>query len=199
MLSETAVVVLAAGRGTRMGRPKALMEVGGSQWWLLQRAALSALRARVVWVVSEEVRQAIEREPGSSGMEFAVSDPNAPMFVSALAGIRAAGGRDVFILPVDVPCAAADVFESLCAAASVAIPEYRGEAGHPVFLPSAWIDEALSGAESNSSSMRLDELIRPDAVRVAVDDLRVCMNLNTPADVAALHARGIDEREHLTD
>ena len=57
-LAGISVVVLAAGRGTRMGGPKALMEVRGRVWWRWQRewlAPAEAAGATVVWLVSPVV------------------------------------------------------------------------------------------------------------------------------------------------
>ena len=59
------MIMLAAGRGTRMGSPKALMSVGGRAWWREQQERLTELRIASLWVVSEQVRRAMGGESGA--------------------------------------------------------------------------------------------------------------------------------------
>ena len=98
------VLVLAAGKGARMGTPKALMTVDGRPWWRVQRERIAGTGASDLWVVSEAVETAI----GADAMKPPIvrSDSEAPMFVSICAGLRAlveAPPRAVLVLPVDVP------------------------------------------------------------------------------------------------
>lgn len=177
MIGWTAVV-LAAGRGRRMGGPKALMRVVGREWWRLQEERLEHAGVHRVWVVSPAVRAQVR------GLTTAEADPDAPMFASVLAGMRAAPGAGLFILPVDVPAPGPDVWRLLAAAADagVAVPTSHGERGHPIALSRPWIDRVLSRAGHED---RLDHLIGPDVVEVPVADPGVLANLNTPGDVRA--------------
>ena len=54
-LDHTRVLVLAAGRGRRMGGPKALMMVEGEPWWMRQRRRIAEVGIPMTWVVSPQV------------------------------------------------------------------------------------------------------------------------------------------------
>jgi CTP:molybdopterin cytidylyltransferase MocA len=103
-LAGWTAIVLAAGRGRRMGGPKALMTVGGLPWWQTQESRLAAAGVQRLWVVSAEVERAMRSGPAVAP-PLVPADPDAPMFESVRAGVSAAGAASggAFILPVDVP------------------------------------------------------------------------------------------------
>lgn len=185
--SETPhILVLAAGRGRRMGGPKALMEVMGRPWWRWQRQRLSPVGLPEVWVVSPEVREGIARESSSTAMPplLIEASPDQPMFASLLAGLDAPRVRDgsgVFVLPVDVPAPRPPVWAALAKTDRPAAPRWRGCGGHPLFLPHAWVNDHLPPMTDPAG--RLDRLVAPDLLPVDVDDPSVRFNFNTPADV----------------
>ncbi len=189
------VLVLAAGRGTRMGSPKALMLVGGRPWWAIQHERLVAIGVPATWIVSPEVEAGI-RSSGLSPGPLVRADPAAPMFASLLAGVAALRHQppeSLFVLPIDCPAPARRVWESLAAARAVAVPTHAGKRGHPVHLPwtfaTSTIDPAAARA-TPSSPARLDTLIAPIARLIETDDPDTTTNLNTPADLQVwLHAR----------
>ncbi|MCC6321526.1 MAG: NTP transferase domain-containing protein [Phycisphaerales bacterium] len=184
------VLVLAAGRGVRMGGPKALMDVGGRPWWRHQRDCLPRPGFTTTWVVSPGVRDGMSVK--SDRPELVVVDPDRPMFASILAGLaslRASPPGSVFILPVDCPAPSMHVWEALASPAnrdSVTIPTHMGATGHPVHLPWRFVTDVLDPAVSaaaDADTLRLDTFIGSRARRVPVDDPRIAMNLNTPGDV----------------
>lgn len=188
------VIVLAAGRGRRMGGPKALMEVGGVPWWREQERRIAAAARGVpglesCWVASPDVMSAWAEAPDRPG-RVAMADPDAPMFASVAAGVRAvaaAGGcapvEGVFVLPVDVP-ASTDVvvWRSLAKSGAVARPVWCGRHGHPLYLPWSWVEHELS-PRLDDAGARLDQVIAGSVRDIAVDDETVVCNLNTPEDV----------------
>lgn len=180
--------MLAAGRGDRMGGPKAMMDVGGSSWWMGQVARLKRVGVPATWVVSEEVRRAMQ--DGGSDVRLVIADPAAPMFTSIIRGLQSLlvqPPEGAFILPVDTPAPCAEVWQALAATASVAIPSYNGVHGHPVFLPWNWIEAHLSGqlrTGADAEGPRLDHMIAPIARIVPVSDPAITWNLNTPDDLA---------------
>ncbi len=190
------VLVLAAGRGTRIGGPKALLDIAGRPWWQHQSAALASVGIAATWVVSDEVRAALASHQGAPPrLVTAASD--APMFASLLAGLRSlpdASIDGVFILPVDTPAPAPAVWHALAQAGGVAIPAFQGRSGHPVLLHSPWVRGLLSRIAHehlDPNSLRLDQLIAPVARQIPVDDPAVCVNLNTIDDVQAFLARTV--------
>jgi molybdopterin-guanine dinucleotide biosynthesis protein A len=57
------------------------------------------------------------------------------------------------------------------------------QTGHPVFMPWHWVEEHRLHDAAMAPTRRLDELIRPHAIRVPVDDPAVLVNINTPEDL----------------
>lgn len=185
------VLVLAAGRGVRMGVPKALMVVGGREWWRVQQERLGSAGVDAVWVASPEVASAMRRAEESPAA-IVEADPMRPMFASVAAGIRALVERGVrpsgvFVLPVDVPAAGAAAWRALAAVGSrVAVPEHRGRRGHPVRLAWEFVERAIVPSLGDAGFLgqaRLDRLVQGEAKAVPVEDEAVVMNLNEPADV----------------
>jgi CTP:molybdopterin cytidylyltransferase MocA len=179
------VLVLAAGRGRRMGVPKALMRIGGRAWWHVQSERIAAAGREACWVVSPDVRIELGSEPGAPA-PLLESDPDAPMFASIIRGIlglRAASPPWVHVLPVDVPAPRRQTLDALESAAGnegVAVPVYKGRAGHPACLSWGWVEATLLHRGAEPGSPRLDALLGTSRNLAAVDDPDVCVNLNTP-------------------
>ena len=95
-----------------------------------------------------------------------------------------------FVLPVDVPCAGAEVWRALEAGlddrVDACVPTFEGAGGHPVLCREGLLGAILATAP-DAVDARLDFQLRrcQRIARVAVDDPRVRLNLNTPADWAA--------------
>jgi nicotine blue oxidoreductase len=192
-LADHRVLVLAAGRGRRMGGPKALMTVDGEAWWRRQERVFASAGVRSLWVVSTVVEEALRSAPEGPAARV-VADGDAPMFESVLAGVRAlaqAPPAGVFVLPVDVPAPERATLARLAAASPVAVPRCAGATGHPVRLAWGWVREHLLAGEP--AARRLDLLIEPDAASVDVEDDAVLLNLNTPEDLEAWARRRREE------
>jgi CTP:molybdopterin cytidylyltransferase MocA len=193
------VLVLAAGRGRRMGVAKALMPVAGRPWWRWQSDRLSHLDWPVTWVVSEHVDGKLAGVDEAPPDRVIAAD-DAPMFESVLAGVRADGGSaGLFVLPVDVPAPRPETWRALLHHDRPAIPALAGRRGHPVFLPTDWVSEHLSPDVIDCldpADRRLDRLIGSDAVIIAVDDPAVTFNLNTPEHVERWIATQHEELDH---
>ncbi len=188
--ADDRVLVLAAGRGTRMGTPKALMRVGGEPWWAVQQRRIDDAGPAQTWVVSAPVRTAMVEQ--GARLDCVTADGGLPMFESLVAGLVRLGDdppRGVFVLPVDVPAPGRGVFGVLPGPGAVA-PVYRGKPGHPVYLSWGWVRRRIltpgqGGAAPplSGDQRRLDRLLAGEVVRVEVDDPATVANLNTPEDL----------------
>jgi CTP:molybdopterin cytidylyltransferase MocA len=183
------VLVLAAGRGVRMGVPKALMQVGERPWWLIQHERLAAVGIEDVWIASQDVRDAMRTH--AQAPRTIVGNTDAPMFASIVSGVVALAGdapTALYILPVDVPVCSAETWEALRHAGDhPAVPTHAGQGGHPVRLPWSFVESViLPHAEDQAwiESTRLDQLLQGEAVEVPVDDSTININLNTPRELA---------------
>lgn len=184
MHNQFGVVVLAAGAGKRMGGPKALMPVWDQPWWRVQRDRLAAMNLIQAWAVNDHVEEAMYLNPDAPGRRVLV-DSNEPMFVSVAAGLRdlrEKSLRGVFILPIDVPAPSPAVWEALAKTTCCSAPLFDSRKGHPVYLPTSWI-EAKVGPALNEADSRLDHLIGDSLELVEVSDPDVVCNLNTQEDL----------------
>lgn len=186
-------VVLAAGRGTRMGGPKGLLEAAGRT---LVAHAAGALRAggcaRVLVVVSDG---AVRDEAGRWGTPVVVpADPAAQQFDSLREALDdvPAQVQWVAVLPVDCPFVRPDTVTRLIRAAQgtveAVVPAWRDTDGHPVL-----ISRSLFGRiRRESPAEGLRTLLADAATRVArvpVDDDAVVIDIDTPADAHRLGVR----------
>lgn len=179
------MLVLAGGKGTRMGGPKVLMDVGGKPWWRVQMDRLAATGIEQTWVVSPATRLALDAE-SSPPKKLVHADENEPMFGSLIRGIRSLDVdrvRGVFVLPIDVPAPDATVWQALSSAGQCAVPTFQSKRGHPIYLPTNWVRTHLL-QDPLSENSRLDTLVRHDRIDVEVHDPCATTNLNTPDDVA---------------
>lgn len=187
--SFSPVVVLAAGRSSRMGEPKGLVVVDGRPWIVRQLDALAD--RRVILVLGHDRERYLEAVPGLGRSVDVVTnpDPERGPFSSLQVGLSVVDPRKpAFVLPVDVPAALPGVWGALETAlgqAEAAVPVQDGRGGHPVLLGPALIVRLL--ARPNAAECRLDEELRKLAqagrvVRVPVEDPRVRLNLNAPGD-----------------
>ncbi len=181
MTTDDVVLILGAGRGRRMGIPKALMEVGGRPWWQVQERLLASSGRSGVWVLSERVLKAMG--PAHPAGVIVRAPDDHPMFRSVLCGLEAIGhARGVFVQPIDVPLASADVLDLLASSGDVVVPAHAGQHGHPLYLRWSFVEDRVL----SSGVDRLDAITRGVRTTVEVDDPRVVLNLNHPDDLAGL-------------
>jgi molybdenum cofactor cytidylyltransferase len=190
-----AAIVLAAGRGERMGGPKAWLLVETRPLLLLHvERARAAGCDRVVVVVSDE---RIASVLGSTtGVTIALSR-ELDQAGSLARGVRALVTMDesaVLITPVDAQPAKvttiALLFEAVDRGARAATPVHAGRGGHPIAcrpdVLAAYGDGALPPPPLRDCLAALGQ----GRVRVDVDDRAVGVDLDTPADVLALTGAG---------
>lgn len=148
-------IVLAAGAGTRYGRPKVLAtDANGTPW---VQSVVAALRAggcdEVLVVIGAEADRARPIVAGIDGTQVVVAADWADgLSASVRAGLAAAAATDAdtaVISPVDVPAMPASVVTRLrlAAAGSTALARatYDGRPGHPVVIGRAhWAPVAAS-------------------------------------------------------
>lgn len=192
---SVAGLLLAAGEGRRMGRPKALVELDGEPLVVRGiRLLVGGGCAPVVVVVGADAGAVRPLCAGAEVIEAA--DWQTGMAASLRAGLGALDGRpDVdacVVALVDQPLVTAEAVDRLRAAhaggAVAAVASYAGRRRNPVLLDrSAWggVAAAATGDEGARGWLRA----HPERV-VAVDctDTGAPDDLDTPADLAALTA-----------
>lgn len=190
-VASTTGLVLAAGASSRMGQPKALLELPDGtplaihQCNLLRRAG--CVNAVVV-LGSDAERIAAQL----SGQDVIINrNWEHGRFSSLQAGLRQAPPSEGYlILPVDTVGVAVETLAALIATASngpfhAVRPVYDGQNGRVL-----WISRAVAQGllVQPPHDLRIDEFLRSEARPLAVTDSAILHNINTPAEWEAVRA-----------
>lgn len=145
---RVAAIVLAAGEGSRMGGPKALVRLFGRSFLEAAAAAFERpdVAARIAVLGAEAERVAREVVLGRGTRIVVNGRYRAGMLTSVWAGLDAAEaeGMDAVLLhPVDNPLVAeatvTAVLRGLASGARIVVPSHSGRRGHPAgFAREAW-------------------------------------------------------------
>jgi CTP:molybdopterin cytidylyltransferase MocA len=136
-------LLLAAGAGTRMGIPKALVRDAHGDPWLVRgvRALADGGCAQVTVVLGAGAEQALPLLDGTGATAVVAADWEDGMSASLRAGLAAATGTDadaVVVSLVDLPDVGADVvrriLDPLPGPGTLRRAAYRGRPGHPVVI-----------------------------------------------------------------
>jgi molybdenum cofactor cytidylyltransferase len=189
-----AVIILAAGRSTRMGRSKPLLPHGHASGLTFVAHLIDVSRAaglvRII-VVGRPEDEALDAEVSGRGARF-VENPAAEsgQLSSLQAGLSALQGdpdlEAVMVMPVDVPLVSAAVVKRLLEAAGASSAlilraAHAGRHGHPVIFRRSVFDE-LHAADP---ALGAKAVVRADPTRVEdvdVQDPGVALDVDTPED-----------------
>ena len=195
-------VVLAAGASSRMGSPKALLQYRGRTFLAQVVSTLQAAGLDDVVVVTgahdREIRHAAAGDPALTSVRFVHNPEHARGPLSslhlALALVDHPGASGIVVALVDHPAVRPDTVGRLLAEwratkAPVVRPRYQERHGHPVIFDRAafgalWQAPFAEGARAVVRGFG-------SAVRtVEVDDPGVVLDIDSPADLAALTGQG---------
>jgi CTP:molybdopterin cytidylyltransferase MocA len=135
-------VILAAGRSTRMERPKSLLEVGSETFLERTIHMLKFAGCRYIVAVVNEHDDWIQRLADASGAAIVVNDAEESQQIDSLrCGVRALppDWDAVAVLPVDLPLIADGTVKTLLDVVRaerppLTLPFHNGVAGHPVVI-----------------------------------------------------------------
>jgi CTP:molybdopterin cytidylyltransferase MocA len=201
-VSRPVAIILASGKGERVGGPKALLawsprRAGPPQPELPlaiahAEARLGAECGRALVVARKPVVAALLRHmrPGLELLRSEADDALGPAGSLAVAAARIGDAEEVIVTPVDALPARADTVAQLLArlrsgegdAAPLAVrPRHKGRGGHPVVLRAA----ALARYLQPDPPILRDHLrsLGDRCVDEEVDDATVLIDLDTPGDV----------------
>jgi CTP:molybdopterin cytidylyltransferase MocA len=185
-----AAIVLAAGRGTRLGAPKVLLSVGGVPLVAQHRQRLRALPcARIVFVVPRALASSAatlvdDADALIVGVRTRSQAESLERGLDALGPALSPDDR-VLVTPVDLVPPRLETLRALVAAldqAPVVAPSYRGHHGHPVLMRRDVLDAYTCG--ESASLPPLNRVIAPLRYFVEVEDPAVLVDLDEPADLA---------------
>ena len=197
MPGTVAGVLLAAGEGSRFGRPKALVELDGQTLAARGVAMLRAGGADPVLIVTGAA--AVDLPPGYQVRTVPNPEWRTGMGSSLRAALRAlAGPQDppvdaAVVALADQPLVGAAAVARLIAAhrsgAGVAVAAYGGQPRNPVLLAREHWPEVIALAAGDQGA-RAFLRARPDVVTlVECGDTGRPDDIDTPADLAAIAVR----------
>ena len=179
-------IILAAGSSSRLGQPKALVEVNGKPLILHLVERLEGQGLEPVIVTNAEI-----------GVDVLLALPNRTIVInpnpdagrtgSLQCGIKQIlsdkGGQRAFkllVVPVDRPGFSDATLELMMSKDVCACPAKDGRGGHPLLL----MPDDVAGVHLAEPNTPLRELCHPK--RFEVDDLHLHLNLDTPEDIEVL-------------
>ncbi len=200
-------VLLAAGRGSRMGRTKQLMPwpPNGDEKKHIGESSISATSqpatvvetsfdliaphcAQMIVVFGHDAVAIVEvLQPRT--FTAVISDPDSEMMHSIRLGLveaqRQSLGSAVLLHPADMPAVSPHTIRCIVNAAAstgkAVLPEHNGSGGHPVVIPASLIHGIVTW--QGEGGLRAYWEQHPMKVqRVQVDDAAATLDLDTPAD-----------------
>jgi molybdenum cofactor cytidylyltransferase len=194
MASPVVGILLAAGESRRLGRPKAMVELGGRPliWWAhhhLERAGLSS-----IVVVHPTLEEAVRALLPSASVVVNVQ-PQQGRTGSLQCGLQEAEKAlnsdrfRVLLAPVDRPGWNPKVVERLLNVTGSVCPSSRGVRGHPVLLD----EDAVDRVRDAHPDQPLREIVTFASIEMEAPHLS--MNIDTEDDVTAL---GVHEEALLS-
>jgi len=187
-MTPWAAIVLAAGKGRRMGGPKALLMVDGQPLIHAHVQRLGEAGCEEIVVVTRQATAAAIGDMPGARVVCADTDSMGASLRIALQNLAQSSERVVLVAPVDtLPARCSTLRVLLMAAASegtlVATPQHRGRSGHPIALREQLLVPFREGFTGT-----LRDVVRSAGAqrrKVEVDDASVLVDLDTPADLAA--------------
>lgn len=185
-------IILAGGRSSRMGEPKALLTWQGESFLDRLIGLFAECCDEVIVVTGFESIRLREQSRRIHQSRFVHNpQPERGMLSSLQAGLQSLSSDTSFVLftPVDYPAVQQDTVRAIAAhhQASLVLPRYQGRRGHPVGCGRTLIDELLA-LPADSAANLVVRRHEQGAVYVDVDDPGIRQDVDHPADYAALKA-----------
>lgn len=193
--ANVVAILTAAGRSSRMGRPKALLDWGGRPLIQHQVEALDGLREVIVVLGhdADAIRPFVPVRPTVRILENPAY--HLGRTTSLLAGLRMVGAPPAGILVVAVdqpiaPTALTEMFHAYKPSSPVVQPTFRGQRGHPVLFRGDLLAELLAIGDEPDGLRAVVSRHRDARQEVPVRDPDVLLDLNAPADYAGRSPTG---------
>jgi molybdenum cofactor cytidylyltransferase len=190
------IVVPAAGRGSRFGGPLHKLEQpfeGGTVMGATLRHAIQSQLPVIVVTTAERAAEAGRHVAARDIVVLSAGEAARGMGYSIAAGVaERSGAPGWLVLPGDMPLVLPSTLLAVATALEqhpVVYAQHKGRRGHPVGFAAELYSELIQ-LDSDDGARRV--VARYPAHGQDVDDAGVLMDVDTPADLAALQARAAD-------
>ncbi len=177
-------VLLAAGRGSRMGQTKQLLPWGDGTVVEASFDAIAPHCDAMVVVVGAEQNRILEAL-GSRKFTTVESDPGAEQLTSIKLGLEKVVG-DVLLHLADHPSVPSEVVPTITSSSSTKaiLPTSGGKGGHPVFIPKTIVSQ-IRGWKGEGGLRQFWEEHPQFVERLPVENAQdILIDLDTPEDYA---------------
>ena len=179
-------IVLAAGASSRLGQPKALVEIEGIP--LIQHLVERLEGAGLEPVIVSNAEVGVDILLALPNRTIVINpNPDAGRTGSLQCGLKqildTKGGQRAFkllVVPVDRPGFSEKTLQMMMEMEICACPSKDGRGGHPLLL----MPDDVAMIHAAEPDIPLRELCQPE--RFEVDDLHLHLNLDTPGDIEVL-------------
>jgi CTP:molybdopterin cytidylyltransferase MocA len=179
------VIILAAGRSSRMGKPKFLLEFGNGASFLenIIRQYDEFGSVNIIVVLNSDGSEKIKKHPQNLPPKTQIvlnQHPEYGRFYSIKTGLQFCTNNYTFIHNVDNPFARKKVLDQLYNArseADVIKPAIAGKGGHPVLISKKVCDYIVHEKDHN---LNLNEVLQKFQTKgVEVQDDSILLNINS--------------------
>lgn len=181
-------LILAAGSGSRIGKPKLMLEHDGKSFLkiIADKIRNSGIKNIICVVSADNLKWAMKNVPE---IKYVTNPaPEKGMISSVQIGVKEFNDcNSLLIIPVDHPFVEENTFEKIAEVSKenrncVIKPVYKERSGHPVIIPAGLIKET----NKTDFSKGLDALIKESGIsqlHLQVDDSGILRNINTSDDL----------------
>ncbi len=179
-------VILAAGKGSRMGLPKWQLKMPDGEYFYHSIVKkFIEYGCKTVLIINEEDNINLAPQLKSQNIDYAVNSRfDMGRSYSLQCGLKKLSSVDFcFVHNIDNPYLSADLLKTLTSAVGnfdYALPEYIGKGGHPLLINSKIINRIVN-LENNFPDFR-ELLAEFSGIRVPYNQPEILLNINTPED-----------------
>ncbi|OGQ82820.1 MAG: hypothetical protein A3F90_04570 [Deltaproteobacteria bacterium RIFCSPLOWO2_12_FULL_60_19] len=191
-------IVLSAGESRRMGRPKALLPIGGVTFLEQIVSAVKSSRVGEIIVVLGHNAEAIRSKIGDLPARFVINPDYARGQLSSLhVAIHALDAEKVdgiLVHLVDQPFLDSALVNRMIekfyeSKKAIVVPAYKGRRGHPVLFSKRLFQELLD-APLDQGAKAVVQAHPEETLEIETDDERVALDIDTPEEYRRHIGRG---------
>ena len=189
-------IVLAAGKGTRAGGPKALLRINNTTFveYIINKL-LNAPIAKIIVVTSPDIFNEIKTiVPLNRVLMILNSEIKGDQLSSIRVGLKHASNDSTGFIcwPVDIPLVKTETIHSLINTSSsvnknIILPKYNNKRGHPVIFKKNMYHALSTLCPAESGARWLIQQYPHEILELEVNDPGILLNVNTPEELALIH------------